>query len=230
MRTIRNINLKGEIVSDSNKEMYEYYGVEHVSPSDIINVLNENPLEDITLVIDSIGGSINAGSEIFTALKEHKGSVTSKIVARAYSIASIVPLASDKILMSPSAVYMLHNASVGGVSGDYREMERKADMLKNMSGGLAEMYAQKTGLSVDEIKEMMDKETFLNAQQALDYGFIDEILFADASSLANDIGAVASHGGLTLTKEQIEAFNNKDKTEMSNKQKQLLELLKIKQK
>lgn len=222
---MKSIDFKGVVVDDSQKEMYDWYGVESVSPNDVISVLNENPEEEIVLNIDSIGGSTAAGSQIFTAIKEHKGKTTAKINARAYSISSIVPLAADEVLMSPTALYMIHNVSLNGTGGDYREYQKKADMLKNATDGLAQMYVDKTGIPLDEILDMMNKETFLNAQQAKEKGFVDAILFEKAEDLSNQYGMVASEMQM-LTKEQIENFNNKDK--LVNKQYQELQLLKLK--
>lgn len=218
-------NFKGVVIDNREKEMYDWFEIENVSPSDVINFLNENKYDDVTFNIDSIGGSISAGSEIYTAIKEHKGKTTAKINARAYSISSIVPLAADEVLMSPTALYMIHNVSLNGTGGDYREYQKKADMLKNATDGLAQMYVDKTGIPLDEILDMMNKETFLNAQQAKEKGFVDAILFEKAEDLSNQYGMVASAMQM-LTKEQIEKFNNKDK--LVNKQYQELQLLKLK--
>lgn len=222
---MKSIDFKGVVVDDAQKEMYDWYGVESVSPNDVISILNENPEEEIVFNIDSIGGSIAAGSQIFTAIKEHKGKTIAKINARAYSISSIVPLAADEVVMSPTALYMIHNVSLNATGGDYREYQKKADMLKNATDGLAQMYVDKTGIPLDEILDMMNKETYLNAQQAKEKGFVDAILFEKAEDLSNQYGMVAS-GMQMLTKEQIEKFDNKDK--LVNKQYQELQLLKLK--
>lgn len=224
---MREFKFKGVVIDDQQKEMYDWFEVENVTPSDLQTFLNEANGEEVVFNVDSIGGSIAAGSEMFTAIKEYKGKTTAKITARAYSIASIVPLAADEVLMSPTALYMIHNVSLASGGGDYREFLHKAEMLKTATDGLAQMYVDKTGLPMDEILDMMNAETFLNAQQAKDKGFVDSIMFQDTGSLSNQYGMTAS-GMSMLTEEQIKQFENRHS--MVNKQKQQLALLKLKQK
>lgn len=216
-------DFKGVVVDDAHKEMYDWFDIESVSPNDLITFLNENENNDVEINIDSIGGSVSAGSAMYTAIKEHKGHTTAKITARAYSISSIVPLAADSVIMSPTALYMIHNVSLASSGGDYREFEKKADMLKNATQGLAQMYVDKTGLSMEEITEMMNAETFLNAQQAKEKGFVDSIMFQNTDSLR--MGMTAS-GMTMLSEEQIKQFENRHN--LANKQKQEIELMKLK--
>lgn len=219
------LNLKGVVVDDEHKEVYEWFGIEAVCPKDIISQLNAG--EPVEVEIDSIGGSIAAGSTIFTALKSHTGKVTTKIVARAYSIASIVAMAGDEIVISPTALFMIHNASLGGFKGgDYRAFEQRAEMLKTATDGLAQIYVERTGKTAEEIAELMNKETFFNAQQTVENGFADRILFASAETLGNEYALSASATPL-LTPEQFEQFKNRN---VGNDMKMQLELLKLKTK
>jgi ATP-dependent protease ClpP protease subunit len=135
-------------------------------------------------------------------LKSYKGNVNIKIVGIAASSASIIAMAGNKISMSPTAQILIHNAS-GSFSGDCRDMEKGAEILKNVNASISNAYKIKTGLSSDELLSMMSKETWLTAQQALDNKFIDEIMFTD------NIDLVASINNGMLPREIIDKMRNK---------------------
>lgn len=171
------IPIKGVIISNDYKDAYDYFGMESTAPKDVENLLPTNN-ESVELIINSPGGLVNAGSEIYTVLKEYKGEVIAKIVGQASSAASVVALAGDKVLISPTANYMLHNARVS-VEGDHHTLRNQANANENISLGIANLYANRTGMTIDEVIQMMDKTTYLNAQQAKEYGFVDEIMFEE---------------------------------------------------
>ena len=127
------------------------------------------------------GGSVYAGSEIYTALKNHKGQVNVSIVGLAASAASVIAMAGKTVKMSPTAQFMVHNVSSQG-KGDYRDMQHMADILKTANETIASAYILKTGKSKDEILAMMDKETWLTAEKAKEYGFVDEVMFTNDDS------------------------------------------------
>jgi ATP-dependent protease ClpP protease subunit len=107
---MKTIKVNGAIIANNEKAAYEFYGVESTSPNDVISQLIDE-LEDIEVVISSGGGNVFAGSEIYTALKEHKGQVTVKIPSFAASSASIIAMGADKVLMSPTSQMMIHNVA-----------------------------------------------------------------------------------------------------------------------
>ena len=130
--------------------------------------------EDITVEIASPGGSVYAGFQIYNLLKNWKGEVTVRLSGLAASMASYIALAGDKVVAEANVVYMIHNASVCAC-GDYNVMNEVAGRLERLSNLIAQVYVDKTGKTLAEIKELMDAETFYYGQEAVEAGFVDEI-------------------------------------------------------
>jgi ATP-dependent Clp protease protease subunit len=181
----KKINIKGPIVSNSEAWIYEWFGIEATSPNSVNKVLEKANGEDIEVEINSGGGSVFAGSEIYTALKSYSGNVTVKIVGLAASAASVIAMAGNKVMMSPTAQIMIHNVS-SRASGDYRDMEHTAEVLRNANDTIANAYRIKTGKTQEKLLALMDHETWMTAEKAKELGFIDEIMFE------NDLQLVAS--------------------------------------
>jgi ATP-dependent Clp protease, protease subunit len=168
--------VKGPIISSDEQWIYEWFGIESTSPKSVNKEIEEANGEDIEVDINSGGGSVFAGSEIYTALKSYKGNVTIRIVGLAASAASVIAMAGNKIIMAPTAQMMIHNVS-SRTSGDYRDMEHSANVLKNANETIANAYRLKSGMSQEDLLKMMDKETWMTPQKALENGLIDEIMF-----------------------------------------------------
>ena len=176
------IDIKGVIVSNDDKWIYEWFGMEAISPKDISQQIQKANGEDLEIEINSGGGDAYAGSEIYTTLKDYKGNVTVKIVGRAASAASVIAMAGKKVLISPTAQIMIHNVSEMA-TGDYRVFEHEAEVLKNYNVSIANAYRLKTGMEMKELLSLMNKETWFNAQQAVQYKFADEIMFDNEAKL-----------------------------------------------
>lgn len=127
---------------------------------------------DVTVYINSPGGDVFAGAEIYSALKEHAGLVTVKISGIAASAASVIAMAGDEILMSPVAYMMIHDPwSIA--MGNAREMEHEARVLREIGEGIIAAYTGRTGKTHDEIAAMLADETYMSAQTCIDEGFAD---------------------------------------------------------
>ena len=133
---------------------------------------------DITVFINSPGGDCFAASEIYTALKEHKGNITVKINGIAASAASVIAMAGDMMEMSPTSMLMVHNPSMM-LYGEASELEQGIEFLNEVKESIINAYQLKTGLSRSKISHLMDAETWMNANAAHDYGFCDRILYTD---------------------------------------------------
>lgn len=183
------IHIKGAIISDQMQRIYDWIGIEATSPSKVISSLPTNN-SSIEVIINSGGGDVFAGSEIYTALKEYQGEVVAKIVGLAASAASVIAMGADKILISPTAQMMIHNVSTYG-DGDYRDFEHTAEILKSANQSIANAYKSKTGKSDEDLKGLMDAETWFNSDSAIEHGFADEVMFADKKefSLSANFGA-----------------------------------------
>ncbi|MBS4191751.1 Clp protease ClpP [Bacillus sp. FJAT-49705] len=172
------LRIEGDIVDDGDVWIYEWFGEPATAPNAFRNELNEYKGQDLTVWISSYGGSVFAGASIYNALKEHKGKVTVKIDDKAMSAASVIAMAGDEILMSPTAVLMIHNPMTGGY-GDMHDLRKVADVLDTVKESIMNAYVAKTGLSLEDISNMMDAETWLSANAAVEKGFADNVLYQD---------------------------------------------------
>ena len=130
---------------------------------------------DITIWINSPGGDCVAAAQIYNMLMDYKGSVTVKIDGIAASAASVIAMAGTKVLMSPVGMLMIHNPMTVAM-GDTAEMEKAIDMLSSVKESIINAYEIKTNLSRAKIAHLMDAETWMDANKALELGFIDGIL------------------------------------------------------
>ena len=184
----KKVNVKGVIVSNDAKRIYEWFGIDAVTPADVQKEIDAANGDDLEVDINSPGGDVWAGSEIYTMLKSYAADVVTRIIAVAASAAGIVAMAGKKVLIAPTAEFMMHNVS-SITRGDYRDMQHSADMLKDYNSTIANAYMIKSGMSKEELLVMMDKETWLTPQQALDYKLVDEIMFMEqAPRLAASFG------------------------------------------
>lgn len=168
------INICGDIIANEDKWIYNWLEWESTCPNDIKKALSELATGDmLTVCINSGGGSVCAGQEIYSLLKGRKD-IEIKIQSLAGSAASVIAMA-NRCEISPVAMIMIHNVSMHGASGDYHDMEKASEILKSMGTALAEAYVTKTGKPLDEILDLMDRETWLTANQALELGFVDKI-------------------------------------------------------
>ncbi len=131
---------------------------------------------NLTVWINSPGGDCISASQIYTMLRSHKGKVTVKIDGIAASAASVVAMSGDETLISPTGYLMIHNPMTLA-SGNKSEMEKAIALLDEIKEGIINAYVRKTGLSRNKISKLMDDETWLNAEKALQLGFVDSILF-----------------------------------------------------
>ena len=128
----------------------------------------------INLRINSLGGDVFDGMAMYNVIKRREAKTTVFIEGIAASIATIIALGADKIVMAENSLFMIHNAW-GGTMGDAKDMRKTAETLEKISAELTDIYSKKTGLSNKVIKGMMDEETWLNAEEAYDLGFVDVI-------------------------------------------------------
>ena len=136
---------------------------------------------DITVFINSVGGDVIAAAQIYNMLMEYKGNVTVKIDGIAASAASVVAMAGTKVLVSPLSQIMVHNP-MAAAFGDTDDMQKAISMLSEVKESIINAYEIKTGLSRAQISRLMDAETWVNAQKAVELGFADEILYTNNNS------------------------------------------------
>ena len=130
----------------------------------------------ITLHINSPGGDCIAASQIYTMLMDYPYDVKVQIDGIAASAASVIAMAGTKVSMSPTSLMMIHNPLTFAL-GDSEEMRKAIQLLEEVKESIINAYEIKTGLSRTRLSHMMDAETWMNAQKALELGFCDEVLF-----------------------------------------------------
>lgn len=197
---MKTINVNGDIICTDMKWIYDWLEYESCCPADVKNVIAEltDENEELKVIINSPGGDVQAGQEIYSILKDIKNPVTINVQSIAASAASMIAMAGDTVKMSPVALLMIHNASTC-TSGDYRDMQHTADVLQTVNTAIMQAYIAKTGKTEDELKAMMDKETWLTANQCLEHGFADEIIKDEKQSIITN----AMIGRLSVTDEMI---------------------------
>ena len=163
----RILELNGTIAEDS-------WFDDDVTPKMFKDELNSGT-GDITVWINSPGGDCVAAAQIYNMLSNYKGNVTVKIDGIAASAASVIAMAGDTVLMSPVSMLMIHNPATIAF-GDHNEMQKAMDMLNEVKESIINAYVVKTGLSRARLSHLMDAETWMDANKAVELGFADDIL------------------------------------------------------
>jgi len=183
------------VINKSDKSeifIYERIGEDYFDGSGITAKAFQKDLAmikspQIDLHINSPGGEVFDGISIYNLIKQHPANVTTYIDGIAASIASVIALAGDRVVMAENALFMIHKAS-GMVFGNSDDMRDFAEKLDIVNGSIAVTYTTKTKKDTAEINDMMRVETWMSAEGALDAGFIDEIFGnADISACAKFI-------------------------------------------
>lgn len=222
---MKTIDIKGTIIPNDDKWYYDWFDMDSTSPNDVVLPDNGEP---VRVVINSGGGDVYAGSEIYTRLRAYAGEVTVQIVGVAASAASVIAMAGNRVEISPTAQLMIHNVSAG-LHGDHRDFAKMAETLSGFNQSIANSYTAKTGMSAEEVLALMAEETWLTADEAVEKGFADSVMFADEAPRL-----VASHSSviprnliehlrgvredmhrlenevLSLKQAQVDALKNKD--------------------
>jgi ATP-dependent protease ClpP protease subunit len=130
--------------------------------------------EDIEVRINSVGGEVQEGITIYNLLKSYAGNVKVIVDGWAASIASIIALGGDELVMNEGSFIMIHNPWTG-MMGEAKDLRQEADLLDLMTNELVNIYVQATGLDEGEIRQMMDEETWLNPTDAIEKGFANSV-------------------------------------------------------
>lgn len=213
----KTIDIKGPIITNDDKWIYDWFGVASCCPADIQSQLDEvADDEGVQVVINSSGGDIFAASEIYDMLAESKATI--KVIFAASAASYIACACKSEIV--PTGMLMIHNVS-SYAAGDYNDMAHESGVLLKASKAVATAYRLKTGMSEDELIGLMDKETWLTADEAVEKGFIDKV--TEYAEKSKEVKLAASLSGLipdTIIKQMRD-----EKTQLIAK----LELLKRKE-
>ena len=153
---MKKIDLKGRIIPQANKWLFNWFGIPSTSAEDISQALKEANGDDIEIYVNSQGGSVYDGYEIYNMIREYSGNVTFKIVGLAASAASFVCMAGGKCLMSPLSQMMIHNASTSA-DGPHQTMDSTSNMLQITDHTIAQAYVIKSGKTENEIRNKIGR-------------------------------------------------------------------------
>lgn len=152
-----------------------------VTPKDVARDIDSIADESVEIHINSVGGDCMAGAAIFNAIKGFNGTKTAIIDGMAGSAASYIMLACDSIRAYGNASVFIHNPQ-SSFGGDAAKIEKIAKSLRKIEAQYVEQYVKRTGKSEEEIRAVMDAETLFTAQEAKDFGLVDEVISDDADA------------------------------------------------
>lgn len=213
--------LNGYVVADSDAEVYRYFGYSVCCPNDIRNALANTPAGDtLTLEINSGGGSMFSGYEMYSVLRASEVTTEAEIQSIAGSAMSVAICGFDTVKASPVAQVMIHDPSIV-TTGDSTEHQKSITALDSFVQSVLNVYQLKCKdkTSRDELRSMMQAESWLDAKKAMETGFVDSILYDDEGIIANQVVMCAQNGirammntlpDVTLLRKQMENTKNPD--------------------
>lgn len=180
-----NPGIKAASENDPSISIYEVIGEDPwtgggVTVKRIDGALRAIGNKDVTVNINSPGGDVFEGIAIYNRLREHQGKVNVKVLGLAASAASIIAMAGDSVEIGASSFLMIHNAWVLAV-GNRHDMREIADFLEPFDRALADVYTARSSQSLEDVQKAMDAETWFNGSQAVELGYADALLPADAA-------------------------------------------------
>lgn len=188
--------------------IYDEIGLWGIRAKDFIAELKAlGDVQAISMYINSPGGDVFDGLAIYNVMKRSTAKVTVYVDGIAASIASIIAMAGDEVVMPKNTFMFVHNPWSFAV-GDAEDMRDVADSLEKMEGALLGVYRDKTGLEDDEIKALMDGDTMLTAVEAKEMGFADKIIEPVQMAAKFDVGRI---GAKNLPKEVLEMAQRNSK-------------------
>ena len=195
------------MIPNSYKWYYDFFGEDSTCPKDVQSILDAvQQGDEVEVYINSPGGVIDVGSEIYTLLKKNTENIKIYITGEACSAASIVAMAGY-CEMSPTALMMVHCVS-SGINGNHKAMEHMGEVLRTADKALCTAYMDKAGMSEEDVLEMMEHETWLTAQQAKEKGLIDKIMFQEQEQEQDTAQLVNGPIFKLPTPEQMEKVKN----------------------
>lgn len=200
-------------------------GVDTINPQDVAKSLDTVD-GDIRIRLNSGGGDVFSGIEIYNYLKNHPSNVTVEITALAASAASIIAMAGDKVIMDTGSSLMIHQASTVAW-GDKSELQKAMNALETIDGSLVDIYAERTGIDASELETMLTGETWFTADEAVEKGFADEKSNKQAETAEtvetpeeDDEKVVALENKIASLEQKITAMNE-NKPSFRNKRRYL---------
>ncbi|MCT3053646.1 head maturation protease, ClpP-related [Leuconostoc mesenteroides] len=218
---VAQIDIFGDIVS-------EKWFDEETSATSFRDALKElGDVSTINLSINSGGGSVFDGISIYNMLKSHKATVNVYIEGLAASIASVIAMAGDTITMRSGSMMMVHMPWTLS-QGNAEEMRRTADTLEKTGDSIIDIYSERTGISSDDIRNIMNDETWLSAEEAVEQGWATKLDKKEAvmNSVPKEILGRFSNVPKNVLERVEKKTLSQDRLDLIEREKQTLKLLK----
>lgn len=170
------------------------WGADYTTAKDFADQLGKAGGDDVTIHVNSGGGSVFDANTMAELIRSYKGKTTTMIEGLAASAASYFALTADEVVMGRSALMMIHNP-YAKCFGDADEMRKTGDMLDQIRSTIVNQYADKTGMERPKIESMMDEETYMSADRALELGFVDSVIESEkvAARVSEEVLAHYKH-------------------------------------
>ena len=165
------IEILGDILDDYYGELYERYKIPATYPKKVKSLLAEADGDDVEININSGGGDVFSGFEIYTAILQYKGNVRINVTGLAASAASVIMCAGE-CYISPVGTVMVH-CSACCARGNHNDLEKTAETLKTIDECIANAYVTKTGMTKEKAVALMEDTTWLTADRAVELGLCD---------------------------------------------------------
>ena len=221
MNNVAQIDIFGDIVS-------EKWFDEETSATSFRDALKElGDVSTINLSINSGGGSVFDGIAIYNMLKSHKATVNVYVEGLAASIASVIAMAGDTITMRSGSMMMVHMPWTLS-QGNAEEMRKTADTLEKTGDSIVDIYSERTGISPDDIRNIMNDETWLSAEEAVEQGWATKLDKKEAvmNSVPKEILGRFSNVPKNVLDRVEKKTLSQDRLDLIEREKQTLKLLK----
>ena len=189
------IAIRGALVDNETADVARWLGFSDiVCPGDVSGALAEANGEEVTLLINSPGGDMTVGTEIYSLLRRYSGRSVALVQGFAASAATLLLQGATVRQAEPGALICVHNPSLEA-EGDYRDLKGAADSARNAREAILDIYAQRSGADRSTLGNLMDKDIWISAGQAREeYGLLDEVLAWDGEADGPALTMVASAG------------------------------------
>lgn len=196
-----NYRFGGTLMDDESARIMRWYGFEdNVSPSDIRNVLQKANGEEVVLEVNCDGGDLMVGTEIKDILQGYSGRVVADIQSRSASAATVAMMGADEIVAEDTALICVHNPTTLA-RGEQKDMQGAADTLSACKDVILNAYMGRAKVSREELSALMDRDVFITAEKAVEYGLVDSI--KEKAGDADGVRIVASVGGVHFPTEKM---------------------------
>lgn len=170
-----NFRFGGTLMEDEWAKVMRWYGYnDNICPADIRNLCRDAAGEEIILEVNCDGGDLMVGNEIYSVLRDYTGRVTAHIQSRSASAATVAMMGADEITAEPVALICVHNPTTYA-HGDNRRMQGAADSLSACKDVILNAYMGRAKITREALSALMDRDIFITAEKAMEYGFVDSI-------------------------------------------------------